>query len=421
MHNRRGSGWLGVVLVVAMAISGCGALGDNGSDQPGDQPDTADEALVAGGPPPQHVPVPDGFARVHVEFTEMARLNEPIGFATRPGDDAIYVAERSGQVRRLEILVDSEGESTVLGHEAVINIDDIVSTTGEGGLLAIAFSPDGSYLYLSYTDQDFVSRITAYAMQGNMADRTTRIEIIAVEQPFENHNGGDIRFGPDGYLYWGLGDGGGSGDPKSTGQDPTDLLGSILRIIPNPPKTGYQTPPDNPFSPDGDNTGAAEVWAYGLRNPWRFSFDPANADLWVADVGQNNEEEINHLPASDGSGRGANLGWNAMEGASPYSGPEPADHVAPIVSYAHDQRCSVTGGEVYRGDRIPGLAGTYLYGDWCTGEIHALHNAGNGNSSSIGLGSVGSNNLVSFGVGPNKEIWVASIGDGIVYRMDPAP
>jgi glucose/arabinose dehydrogenase len=201
--------------------------------------------------------------------------------------------------------------------------------------------------------------------------------VFALDQPFPNHNGGDVVFGPDGFLYLGFGDGGSAGDPLLAGQDRGQLLGSILRIDPRGTDgSAYTIPADNPYA---DEQGARpEVWLKGVRNPWRFAFDRANGDLWVGDVGQNEVEEIDWLPADEdgtGAGRGANLGWNEMEGSVPFEdGVEPEDHTPPVLSYTHGATggCSVTGGFVYRGAAIPGLTGAYLFADYCASDLRAI-------------------------------------------------
>jgi glucose/arabinose dehydrogenase len=243
--------------------------------------------------------------------------------------------------------------------------------------------------------------------------------VLAVDQPFANHNGGDVEFGPDGYLYFGLGDGGSAGDPEGNGQDPSTLLGSMLRIDPQGTLDGdepYAIPGDNPFA-DGD-AGEPEVWLYGLRNPWRFSFDPATDDLWIADVGQNAWEEINRLPAADGGGRGANLGWNELEGTHSFEGVNPDDGVLPVFEYPHDDGgCSVTGGVVYRGNAIAGLAGAYLFGDLCNPTLRALDVSGD-EPREVSFDDSEVGNLVSFGQDNDGEVYAVSL-DGPIYRLDP--
>ena len=245
--------------------------------------------------------------------------------------------------------------------------------------------PTAAVLYLHYSVQpDGDTRVVSYAMSGDTVDTGSRRELLAVEQPYPNHNGGSIEFGPDGHLYVALGDGGSGGDPEGNGQDTGALLGKILRIDPaGATGDAYAVPPDNPFA-DGA-AGAPEVWLYGVRNPWRITFDPETGDLWVADVGQNAYEEIDLLPAADGGGRGANLGWNEMEATHPFEGgSNPDGAVLPVFEYDRSEgACSVTGGVVYRGAAIPGLDGAYLFTDFCDGRIRAVRAAAGRPSTSV--------------------------------------
>jgi glucose/arabinose dehydrogenase len=247
---------------------------------------------------------------------------------------------------------------------------------------------------------------------------SSRRSILSVEQPYPNHNGGEIEFGPDGYFYIGLGDGGDAGDPEGNGQNTEVLLGKILRIDPLNPGNGqeYSIPSDNPFA-DGDG-GAPEVWLYGARNPWRFSFDAETDDLWVADVGQNEWEEIDLLPAADGGGKGANLGWDRMEGTHSFEGDEPDDDVLPVYEYSHDDGCSVTGGVVYRGSAVPELAGAYLFSDFCQGTLRAIRVAG-GELADERVFDAETSSASSFGVDAAGDVYVASL-EGPIYRIDPA-
>ncbi len=272
-------------------------------------------------------------------------------------------------VRRLEL---TTGEST-----AVLDIAGQTTTDAERGLLGLAVSPSGEHLYVSSTDPDGNSRVDEYGIAADgEVDEASRRAVFALDQPFPNHNGGHLTFGPDGLLYFGLGDGGAAGDPLEAGQDRGQLLGSILRIDPRGAGgSAYGVPSDNPFV---DVEGARpEVWIKGVRNPWRFSFDPVTGDLWIGDVGQSALEEVDWLPADDGgtgAGRGVNLGWNLMEGDQPYEGGvEPDDHTPPIFTYGHDGgACSITGGHVYRGEDVPELHGAYLFADYCDGDIRAI-------------------------------------------------
>ncbi|MCP5025814.1 MAG: PQQ-dependent sugar dehydrogenase [Actinomycetia bacterium] len=423
---------------MALVAAACGASSES-SDGPTTTEPLGGGSTTTTGPVPTTTPPttapprdPDdpsseSIAAVTVALTPIAEVDSPIGFATRAGDEAIYVAERAGRVWRLRFVRDDKtNELRTIRSDAqpTLDISEAVSTEGEGGLLGITFSRDGRRLYVSYTDTDFTSRIDEYDMGRTQAITDSHREILTVDQPFRNHNGGDVHFGLDGFLYAGFGDGGQADDPLETGQDPSDLLGSLLRIDPELDDAGaYGIPDGNPFSADSDPAGAPEVWLYGVRNPWRFAFDSHNGDLWIADVGQNEIEEINALPASSGGGRGANLGWNLMEGNEEFAGSEPENHVSPLLTYDHDEgRCSITGGRVYRGQTLPDLNGAYLYGDWCTGEIRAVLQRGGVvlEDRDLGIGLAG-DDLVAFGTGPHQEIWVAAMDEGMVYRIDPAP
>ncbi len=317
--------------------------------------------------------------RISLGLAPVSDLSGPVAAAVHPGTRELWVVEQRGRIVRL-------GSD---GAEAVLDIANRISTGNEQGLLGIAFSPDGSAMFTNHTDGNGDTIISRFAITDRSVDAGSELTIMGIAQPRGNHNGGQLAFGPDGYLWIGLGDGGGGGDPFETGQDTGSLLGSILRIdVSNSTAdTPYTIPADNPFV-DG---AAPEVFVWGIRNAWQFSFDPANGDLWVADVGQDRFEEVTVARAADGRGNGANFGWNEMEGAEPYrSGTEPADHVRPIVTYAHtNDRCSITGGQVYRGAAIPTLVGTYVFGDFCTGEIFGIRADGSTGLVELDIGRVG--------------------------------
>jgi glucose/arabinose dehydrogenase len=399
-----------VLCLVAVAAAGCG--GDDDSEGLTATTTTRPTTTTSGDAPASTAaPVPP-LADVNVTLTEVTEADTPMALVARTGTDTLYVAEREGRVRPLT------GGS--LG-EPILDISDEVVTSVEQGLLDIEFSADGATLYLHYSvAPDGDTRVISYPVSGDAVDTGGRRELLAVEQPFDNHNGGDIEIGPDGYLYVALGDGGGGGDPEGNGQDTQALLGKILRIDPAV-TTGddYGIPADNPFA-DGA-AGAPEVWVYGARNPWRIDFDDATGDLWVADVGQNAFEEIDLLPAADGAGRGANLGWNEMEGAHPFEGgSNPDGAVLPVFEYDRSEGgCSVTGGVVYRGSAIPGLVGAYLFTDYCDGRLRAIRAAGGQTVDERTFDDVSGNSLVSFGTDGAGEVYVLSL-DGAVYRLDPA-
>jgi glucose/arabinose dehydrogenase len=330
----------------------------------------------------------------------VAELDEPIALAARPGSPDLYIAEKGGRVRLIEVEDDDDNTGTTETTETteppdepddgkvdtskyreqrtpLLDISDEVINEGERGLLGMTFSSDGRKLYLDYTRQpDGATVVVEYTLgDSKRIDKATRREILEVEQPLDTHNGGQLVIGPDGYLYIALGDGG-DGDPSANAQDTSTLLGSILRIDPEAGSEdgpAYGIPPGNPFAEGED--GKPEIWLYGVRNPWRFTFDTLTGDLWVGDVGEDAYEEIDLLPAVGGfdAGRGDNLGWNEMEGTHPFDGGEnPPGGVLPLFEYGRDQGCSVIGGYVYRGEEIPDLEGTYLYADFCGTGLRGL-------------------------------------------------
>ena len=346
-------------------------------------------------------PATRGLPDIGLELELVASLSSPVAFATRPGSPDVFIAEQGGRIVRLP-------GGAAAGADTTLDIRGSVSLGNEQGLLGLAFAPDGQRLYVNYTNPAGSTIIARYAMSGNSAGSPEIL--MTIPQPFGNHNGGQLAFGPDGLLYIGLGDGGSSGDPEGNGQDPNTLHGSILRID-VAPGTGYAIPASNPFANGG---GAPEIFAWGIRNAWRFGFDSANGDLWIGDVGQNRMEEVTVLRS--GTGSGANLGWNLTEGTESFRGLDaPAGHVGPIITYAHASgRCSITGGEVYRGSAIAGLGGTYLYGDFCTGEVFGFRANGQGNPQRLDLQPV--DQLTSFGIDSTGEVFVLSRSGG-VFRL----
>lgn len=335
-----------------------------------------------------------------VAVRKVATLSQPLAFTTRPGDASVYIGEKGGAVKRLEY----DGTNLVV-KATIINISGRISTGGEQGLLGIAFSPDGSKLYIDYTNKDGDTRVAEYPYNGTTANVMAERIVLGVGQPYPNHNGGHIVFGPDGMLYVGLGDGGSGGDPQGNGQNLNSLLGKILRINPNQSGTApYSIPAGNPFA--GQAGKRAEIWHYGLRNPWRFSFDRANGEQWIGDVGQDEWEEINHVAAG---AKGLNFGWNRREGSHAYKGGgAQAGDVGPVYELPHPANCSITGGVVYRGNDVRGLAGTYLFTDTCGGKLLG----GNGGSYKA-LGPALSS-VVAFGEDSTGEVYMASIGGDIL-------
>ncbi len=348
-------------------------------------------------------------------LTLVASLPEPIALVARPGTGDpgdLYVATRDGRVW----LLTADGDEPP---EVVLDVGNLTTTECENGLLGLAFSSDGSNLYIHHTDLEGHNRIVEYPMIGQWVREDQGRRVLSVNQPACNHNGGHLAVGPDGNLWIGLGDGGGADDMFGHGQNLSSLLGTLIRIDPGADgESGYSVPPDNPFT---DGGARPEIWAYGARNPWRFSFDRTTGDLWIADVGQNRWEEIHVLAADDGWEPGANLGWPLFEGHERFSGTaDPDDLVFPVHVYSHDVGCSITGGHVYRGSAIPDLVGTYVFGDFCTGRLWGLTVDHQGASKRVELEvSAPRLSLVSFGEDAAGELYVLDL-DGFVYRLEPA-
>ena len=358
-----------------------------------------------------------GAATPQLKLTRIADITGTTAMTARTGTRTLYVTQQGGMVRSIR--------SGTVAAKPVIDLTRSVSQDGdERGLLGLAFSPDGTKLYVDYTDTDGNTQIDELTMQGKVADPATRRNVLEVDQPQPNHNGGQLAFGPAGYLYVGLGDGGAQGDvgpghrSGGNGQSLATLLGKILRIDPTPSgAAAYTVPADNPFVADPD--ARPEIWAYGLRNPWRFSFDRDSGDLWIGDVGQNAREEIDHVAATDGrdAGKGDNFGWNRLEGTHPYRGNVPDGVVPPVYEVSHDTgACAGVGGFVYRGTKIPALTGDYLFSDNCDGTIRLLVPGGTGGVTMHDSG-LKSGSVSSFGQGNGGALYVLSQADG-VYRID---
>lgn len=339
------------------------------------------------------------------------------------GDDRLFVVEKAGRIRILQ----ANGQ---INNTAFLDISGQVSTDGERGLLGLVFHPDypnNGYFFINYTNKDGNTVLARYQVASGdpaLADPNSESILLTINQPYDNHNGGDLNFGPDGYLYISTGDGGSGGDPQDKAQDLTTLLGKILRIDVNSGPgsdpdyslgSGYTIPNDNPLI-DGAGGTLDEIWALGLRNPWRFSFDRQSGDMWIGDVGQEQLEEINFEPA--GSPGGLNYGWRCYEGSQTYNLTNcgaASSYTFPAYEYGHDVGCSVNGGYVYRGKDYPSLYGLYLYSDYCTGRIWSLKNE-NGEWVSEELLRNAGGQFVTMGEDKRGELYFGSL-NGSVYRV----
>jgi glucose/arabinose dehydrogenase len=291
--------------------------------------------------------------------------DKPLLVTSPPGDSRLFIVEQTGRIRVVE-----NGRKLP---RPFLDLSSGVSGGNEQGLLGLAFHPkfaQNGLFYVDYTDRAGDTRVVEYHATGNRADAGSRRQLLFVNQPFANHNGGNLVFGPDSKLYIGLGDGGSGEDPLNSGQRRDTLLGKILRIDVDARTGGkaYGIPPDNPYASGAE--GLPEIWYWGLRNPWRFSFDRARGDMWIGDVGQNRVEEVDFRQA--GSAGGANFGWRAFEGRLPGFGAAAGPTVPPVFTYTHARGCSVTGGFVYRGPGLASLKGRYIFADYCSGRAWTL-------------------------------------------------
>ena len=343
-------------------------------------------------------------------------LSSPLYLTAPSGDlSRLFVVEQTGGIR---IIKDG-----ALLPTPFLDISTKITAGGEQGLLGLAFDPDyastGRFV-VHYTDTNGDTHLSQFTVSSDpdVADPASEQIILTADQPYNNHNGGQVLFGPDGMLYLGLGDGGSEGDPQGRGQDLSDLLGSILRLDVRS-TSPYSVPPDNPFV--GQAGVQPEVWSYGLRNPWRFSFDRATGDLYIGDVGQDSFEEVDVAPAAAGSGKGLNFGWNIMEGTHCYNAStcNQSGLTLPVLEYPHSEGCSVTGGYVYRGSVIPALQGLYFFGDYCQGTVRSFRYQG-GSATELTdwptLRPGGS--ITSFGEDAAGELYVV-IQSGSVFKIVP--
>ena len=325
-----------------------------------------------------------------------------------PGTDVFLLAELSGIVRQMSV---TEGGGILLS-EPVLDLSWGISQEGEGGLLGIAVAKDGSEVYLSYTDLDMKSKVIAYTLDCHTPIPGTSRELLSMQQPSTNHNGGNLVIDNEGRLLIGFGDGGGADDPLDYAQDLGNWFGTILRIDPKS-DIPYGVPAENPFV--GQSEIKPEIIAWGLRNPWRFAIDEANGDLWIGDVGQYIVEEISRIPQSELSS-GTNLGWPAFEGGRRTGKPRPSEHTLPDIWYNHDDgRCAVIGGLVYRGKEIPSLYGSYIYSDWCDGRIRLAAVQEDGSIVTTQT-SLTVPQITGFFEGRDHEVYVLGFEGGI-YRL----
>ena len=389
-----------IACATLIAVAGC-AGGGGGTSAPGP------------------VPVPAGWPQI-----SLSRV--AVGFAlpvhvTHAGDGSgrVFVVEQAGRIR---ILDNGVAQPTPFLDLASVNPPRLVAG-GEQGLLGVAFPPGFAakrYFYVNYTrtpdGATVVARYRVSIGDANAADPASEEVVLTIPQPFADHNGGQLAFGPDGYLSIGMGDGGSGGDPLNNGQTPGTLLGKLLRIDVESVAAPYGIPPTNPFLGMAGYRG--EIWALGLRNPWRFSFDRLTGDLYIGDVGQSAVEEIDVQPA--GSPGGQNYGWNVMEVAGCFNGAacNPAGLTLPVATYDHSQGCSVTGGMVYRGAAFPELQGIYFYGDFCSGRIWGLRKNGAGWETTVLLGPGNPPlNITTFGEDETGNVYAANYSNGELLKI----
>ncbi len=401
-------------MTVCLAMTSCGAT----PEEPGLTPQTASNTPAPPSSAPEPAPaVPKKPAFTvepafpNISFPRMVHLTYP-----DDGTERLFLTLQPGRVMVLRNEPNASSPKTFLDIRSRVN-----DRGNEEGLLGLAFDPQyrsNGYFYVYYSAspprRSVLSRFSVSPDDPDRADPNSESIVLEVPQPYSNHNGGQILFGPDGYLYLGLGDGGRGGDPHGNGQDTSTLLGSILRIDVSAAaaEASYLIPSDNPFVGRGE-TFREEIWAYGLRNPWRFTFDAETGDMWTADVGQNRLEEIDVIEP------GRNYGWNVMEGSRCYRTQtcNTEELELPIAEYGRTGGCSVTGGYVYRGSRLPSLQGAYIYGDFCSGKIWALWQQ-DGHVTENRLLIDSELTISSFGEDRDRELYILSF-TGQIYRLAP--
>lgn len=348
-------------------------------------------------------------------------LNKPVDISNTgiPGDQRLYIVEKDGKIKITQ-------GGTVLS-PVFLDIDALVnSAANERGLLGLVFHPkfsENKYFYVHYNNlqgHTVIARYKATANQLGVEPNSAKI-ILTVNQPYNNHNGGDLNFGPDGYLYIALGDGGSGGDPGNRSQNPKDMLGKVLRIDVDTENAPYIIPTSNPFV--GSTDTLPEIWSIGWRNPWRFSFDKSTGEMWLADVGQDVWEEISVEAANT---PGLNYGWRCYEGNANFNTfgcGNKSNYAAPVHVYPNrfDVGCSVTGGYVYRGNKIPELVGSYIYADFCTGKFWRLVKNNAGTYDNFEIGDFDAEDFSSFGEDIDGELYVSGLASGTIYKIELKP
>lgn len=403
-------------MIVLIAVTGCAKTGRPVAIAP----------ETSGSAEPTTSAAPD-LADVRIRLTEVASGFEQPLFAAGAADGSgtVYVVEKTGRIRTVR-----HGK---VDAEPFLDLSKRVSTDSERGLLGLAFSPgfaQNGRFYVDYTDTGGNTVVSRFTARNGVVDPVSEETLLVIEQPYSNHNGGCVLIGPDRMLWIGMGDGGSGGDPHGNAQNPDSLLGKMLRIDvgeAGSPAAGepYGIPADNPFAnPTSEaNAGQPEIWAVGLRNPWRFSFDSATGDLWIGDVGQNLWEEIDFVAAGPDKTLkgGLNFGWNTFEATHPYPpdaamGPDTGAFTMPVIEYAHDAGESVTGGVVVRDPAYPRLDGIYLYADYVSGKVWgAVRDPADGTVETAELLDTGAQ-IVSFGTGDAGEVYAVDLR-GTVYRV----
>ena len=360
-----------------------------------------------------------------IALQKVVDLAQPVlAIGAGDGSNRLFIVQKGGRIRIVK--------NGNLLPTPFLDISSLVSQGSEQGLLGLAFSPafkTNRRFYVNYTNRagdTIVREYRARAGNPDVADPASARHVLTVDQPYANHNGGMLAFGKDGFLYIGMGDGGSGGDPGNRAQNRDQLLGKLLRINVNgfTRTRGYLIPSGNPYV---GRAGRDEVWQIGLRNPWRFSFDKATGALWIGDVGQERYEEVDRVArTSSGPGRGVNWGWRVMEGTQcylPASGCNRTGKALPLTTYSHaaNGRCAISGGYVYRGTAIPALAGWYVFGDYCSGEVWAVSSTAARPATPVRLLGSGSGRLIGgFGQGDDNELYLCDL-NGTVYRIVAAP